>query len=209
MNIIERIKLKCRARPWIKSNGDKTLRLNYDLKNDSIVFDLGGYEGQWTNDIYSRYHCRIYCFEPVARFYQNIKNRFVGSQDIFVYNFGLADKDSKEKISIDENSSSIYKKSGSSFEEIQLHDVASFLLDNNISAIDLMKVNIEGGEFDLIERLLDTGHIKSIKNIQVQFHEFVPDAKRKMDIIKQRLSKTHYPTYQYVFVWENWKLKEN
>lgn len=208
-NIYQRLKQKIRAVHWFRSGGENTLRLNYDLTKDSVVFDLGGYEGQWTNDIYSRYHCKIYCFEPVVAFYNNIKNKFIDNQDIMVYNFGLAGKNSKEKILIDKNSSSIYKKTGDSFEEIQLYDVASFLLNNNINAIDLMKINIEGGEFDLIERLLDTGLIKNVKNIQIQFHEFVPDAKRKMNIIKQRLAETHYPTYQYVFVWENWKLREN
>ena len=68
-----------------------------------------------------------------------------------------------------------------------------------------MKINIEGGEYDLLDRLITTGLVGKIDNIQVQFHEFVPNAKERMQNIQKKLSKTHTPTYQYEFIWENWK----
>ena len=39
-------------RAWLKDEGDRKLRNNYQLKDTSIVFDLGGYEGQWTRLLY-------------------------------------------------------------------------------------------------------------------------------------------------------------
>lgn len=39
-------------------------------------------------------------------------------------------------------------------------------------------------------------------------HDFVPDAKRRMQKIQAALSRTHNLTYQYPFVWENWRIKE-
>jgi hypothetical protein len=30
---------------WVEDKGDSTFRMNYDLSLESIVFDLGGYEG--------------------------------------------------------------------------------------------------------------------------------------------------------------------
>ena len=62
-----------RAIPWFKIQGDKTLRLNYNLNDASLVFDLGGYEGQWSSDIFSKYCCFInrkwndFCFHPLLR----------------------------------------------------------------------------------------------------------------------------------------------
>ena len=47
-----------------------------------------------------------------------------------------------------------------------------------------------------------------IANIQVQFHDFVLDAESRMKSIQADLRKTHELTYQYDFVWENWKLKK-
>ena len=43
-----------RIRPWVAAKGDQSLRLDYDLGRDSVVFDLGGYEGNWANDIFGK-----------------------------------------------------------------------------------------------------------------------------------------------------------
>src|SRR6478609_5702767 len=62
---------------WYSDDPRNLKRSDFDFLNDkSIVFDLGGYEGQWTSDIYSRYNCHVYVFEPVREFYEIIKNRF-------------------------------------------------------------------------------------------------------------------------------------
>ena len=42
-----------------------------------------------------------------------------------------------------------------------------------------MKINIEGSEFDLIPHIIKKNLIKKINNIQIQFHHFVLNAKKK------------------------------
>jgi FkbM family methyltransferase len=73
--------------------------------------------------------------------------------------------------------------------------------------IDLLKLNVEGAEYDILNDMIDTRQIERVTDIQVQFHDFVPDAETKLERIRQRLSATHRPTYQYTFVWENWHLR--
>src|SRR5262249_51252950 len=75
----------------------------------------------------------------------------------------------------------------------------------NIGEVSLMKINIEGGEYDLLENLIATGLISRIRDIQVQFHMDIPDAERRMHAIQSRLAGTHRLTFQYPFVWENWQ----
>lgn len=193
-----------RCAPWFRDNGDKTLRLEYSLSDDSIVFDLGGYEGQWASDIFSMYCCSIYVFEPVETFANNIKTRFANNKKIHVYQYGLTSMTKSEEIFVDGDSSSTFKDN-SSGEEIHLVKAIDFIKENNISKIDLMKINIEGGEYNLLEHLLDSKFIENIENIQVQFHDFFPDAEERMTAIQQKLEKTHSLTYQYPFVWENWR----
>ena len=48
-----------------KDNGDGTLRINYDLTEDSVIMDLGGYRGDWTNLMINKYNCTSHIFEPV------------------------------------------------------------------------------------------------------------------------------------------------
>ena len=60
---------------------------------------------------------------------------------------------------------------------------------------------------DVAGELGMTSERADVENIQVQFHNLSEDSRLKMEHIQQGLGKTHIPTYQYDFVWENWKLK--
>jgi FkbM family methyltransferase len=196
-----------RVQPWFAAKGDQTLRLDYDLNSDSIVFDVGGYKGEFAAEILCKYNTNIYIFEPIRDFFLIIKGKFSNNEKVKPFNFGLAGKDQELEISLSDNSSSVYLN-GENKETIQLKSIVDFIGTNNIKQIDLIKINIEGGEYELLESLIDNGYISIFKNIQVQFHDFLfENTKERMIKIQENLSKTHELTYQYEFVWENWKIK--
>ncbi|HVV15522.1 MAG TPA: glycosyltransferase [Candidatus Paceibacterota bacterium] len=74
--------------------------------------------------------------------------------------------------------------------------------------IDLLSLYMDGGEYELLEMLLDSGTVQSIRNIQIKFDDSAPDAISRVRAIRKRLRETHAPTYQYDFVWENWERKK-
>ncbi|HKN46969.1 MAG TPA: FkbM family methyltransferase [Candidatus Polarisedimenticolia bacterium] len=194
-----------RVEPWIRDRGDRTLRLDYDLDESSLVFDLGGYEGQWASDIFGRYACAIRIFEPVPEFADRIAERFRKNRKITVHRFGLGAVSGPAVLALAGDASSLYGSAGER-RTIRLVKASDFFRDNGMSAVDLIKINIEGGEYDLLEHLIDAGLAGSLRDIQVQFHDFVPDAARRMARLEERLRLTHVPTYRYPFVWENWRL---
>lgn len=198
-----------RCEPWFADNGDSTHRLNYDLSKDSIVFDLGGYEGQWASDIYGMYNCDIYVFEPYLPFAEKIKFRFKNNQKFKVFEFGLGAKTEKVGFANLDNSSSMINSAAiNSLETVSIVSVSEFLNENNINNVDLIKINIEGAEYELLESIIKNGQIQIFQNLQIQFHDFLfPNAKDRMQKIQEALGKTHNLTYYYEFVWENWKLK--
>ena len=71
--------------------------------------------------------------------------------------------------------------------------------------VAVAKINIEGGEYEVLPRLIDSGLIEEIDEVQVQFHDVVPNAKQRMNEILADLALSHEPTYRYPFVWENWR----
>ena len=197
-----------RAEKWFQDEGDKTHRLNYVLDSNSLVFDLGGYEGQWASDIYAMYNCTIWVFEPSLPFAKKIEKRFEKNSKIRVFSVALGARDEVVGFSAIDNSSSIFL-SGPKNESIKIVDVVDFLKTNKIQSIDLIKINIEGAEYELLEKLIDKGLINIFKNIQVQFHDFIiQNAPERMKNIQDSLSLTHNRTYHYEFIWENWELKE-
>ena len=58
-----------------------------------------------------------------------------------------------------------------------------------------------------MEFIIQSDIIHSIVDIQVQFHDFIPNAQERRRAIQEALSATHELTYQYEFVWENWRKK--
>lgn len=196
-----------RVELWYQNPNHANLRFEYHLDASSLVFDLGGYEGQWASDIYSRYCCTVHIFEPVEAYGENIQKRFDRNGQIHVHSFGLGSTNTEIHIGMGNDGSSAFKQAVQTTLG-KLVQAKEFFDLNGISEVHLMKINIEGGEYELLEHLLDTGLTTKIQNIQVQFHDFVPNAGARMKSIQNRLSMTHDLTYQYEFVWENWKHRE-
>jgi len=192
---------------WIQNNGDETLRLQYNLNKDSLVFDLGGFHGDFTEKIYALYQCNVYIFEPVKSHYTYLIKKFLNNSKVNVFPYGLSSRNEKVQISLSNDASSIYKQKEELSEEIELKSITEFFVHNEIDKIDLMKINIEGGEYDLLQELIQTNLITKISNIQIQFHDFMPTAKEKRESIRSALHKTHLLTYDYYFIWESWSKK--
>ena len=192
---------------WFKHGGDETLRLEYPLTAASVVFDVGGYMGDWSDQIARRYSPHIFIFEPVPEYYSAIKKRFFSNEKIKVHNYGLSDKTEMRFISVLEDGSSLFRD-GSNRTEIALVDIFEYLAKQNIQWIDLIKLNIEGGEYPLLTRMINTDIVEKCRDIQIQFHNCVPDAEAMRLHIRNALSRTHFLTYDYPFVWENWRRKK-
>lgn len=195
-----------RCIPWFEQNGDQTLRLDYPLQANSIVFDIGGFEGEFASQIYNKYGSQIYVFEPLQSFYQQIVSRFKQNAHIHVYDAGLSSVTKTEMISVTGDRSSLFIDANKV--EIKLIRAVDFIREHAIDRIDLMKINIEGAEYDLLDDLIAAGMMNRIEHLQVQFHDFiVPNARQRMETIQAKLKQTHELTYQFEFVWENWKKK--
>jgi len=192
------------ARNWFSDKGDETLRLDYPLNHESVVIDVGGYKGEWAGKIYNKYSSNIYIFEPVSMYYENITDKFVNNGKVHPFQFGLSCSDKEIQMAIQDDGSSTVRLDSKEKSIVHLKDVLDVFNTNNFGEIALIKINIEGGEFDLLERMLETGLVDKCNDLQIQFHDFFPDAKDRRQRIREKLRKTHRLTFDYYFVWENW-----
>ncbi len=196
------------VRRWFRDKGDSTLRLDYPLDAESIVLDVGGYKGDFTALIHEKFNCRVFVFEPVSVFYRICKKRFADNAKITALNYGLSDVDEISQIHIADDSSSFYKRNSKASEEIaQLRNCATVFKELGIEKVDLMKINIEGGEYNLVKKLIDSNLIQKIKYLQIQFHNFVENSEEKRQNLRSQLTRTHTEMWNYEFVWESWRLK--
>jgi FkbM family methyltransferase len=196
-------------RRYWAAGGDEAFRYAYELDPGSVVLDVGGYEGGWAAELLDSFDCRVHVFEPVASYVDNLNRRFAFDSRVTVHACGLGGETRDILISLAGDASShVRTHEGTKPEKARIIDVSEWWAENDIDRVALMKVNIEGGEYELVPRLIETGLIDRVDNLQVQFHDFAPDAEARMNQIASALSRTHDRTYGFAFVWENWRRRE-
>lgn len=198
------------VKQWKRDRGDERLRLNYDLTPDSIVLDIGGYAGDFAHAIHQKYGCRVLIFEPMPRFFEQCAQRFAENDAVNVYSFGLGAKDEELQLSNSDDASSFCRSnSGQNTVTAQIRDVATVWNECQLKFVDLVKMNIEGGEYPLLKRMVEAKLNDHVGNFQVQFHDFIPNADAMRTQLRNELSLTHDEQWCYEFVWENWHRRQN
>jgi FkbM family methyltransferase len=193
---------------WTLRNGDEKISLNYPLDENAVIFDIGAYEGNFTKKIIEKYDCVVYAFEPLPEMYEYLKKKFIDNSKIKIFPFGLLDETKKANISSYDAGSSLFSRiEAAPKKQVELREFSKFVSDNNISNIDYVYMNIEGSEYKLLNHIIDTGNINKIQNLQIQFHNYLPNAKKERKKIRTNLKKTHICLFNYPFIWEGWQIK--
>jgi FkbM family methyltransferase len=191
-------------RLWLAAEGDQKLRLDYELGPESVVFDVGGYRGDFAAEVRARFGCRVWLFEPVNCLYSECVKRFAADTTVTCHPFGLGARDEELERSVVSgacNSASAQKP----VEMLRLRATSDVLAGLGGRRIDLLKISIDGGEYDLLEHLVGSGLINEVIHLQVQFHDFIPNATERRERLRQLLTRTHVEQWNFPFIWESWK----
>lgn len=195
----------------------ENMRYTYDLNKDSVVLDFGGFTGGFAEKITSKYGCKVYIYEAVNRYYQQIVNK--NNPNLIPFNCGVSTLNGKTHIHVcdegsaignyaeqkkknDKNSSyqsNVAKFAHEPLEEIVVRDVVQIL--NEYDRVDLLKINIEGIEYEILPRIISSGHINKIKHLQIQFHDFVNNGEFLHEHITAELKKSHNLVFESMWNW--------
>lgn len=192
---------------WFLDEGDRTRRLDYALGPDSVVLDVGGFRGQWASDVHGRFGCAVHVFEPIAEFYGQILSRFEPNPRIVVHPVGLGDRGRDESFHLSGDATSVFGRKGRAV-TARIEAAVPYLHERGLLPADLVKLNIEGGEYELLQHLIDEKALPRIGALQIQFHDVVPDAHARAESIRKELSHTHTRDWDYPGVWESWSRKQ-
>ncbi|MBB4018560.1 FkbM family methyltransferase [Chelatococcus caeni] len=189
---------------WLRDEPEERIRYAYKLNATSHVLDVGGFRGDFAARLIGDFGANVTVFEPIPQFADIIRSRFSGDPRVNVIEAALAERDGEAKFSIDDDASGAFVCEPGALVDVRLIDAARYLDESPTREFDLAKLNIEGGEYALLERLVATGHIKRIKDLQIQFHLNVPNARRRYRSLARELRRTHRLAWRYPFVWEGW-----
>lgn len=192
------------VRLWKRHNGDVVHNLNYQLDSNSVVIDIGGYTGQWAEQIVKLYNSKVYIVEPVPDFYQVLEQKFGSNPNVTLLNAGASNENKTGTIFFNNDGSSSSHANDTPI-AVEFRTVDSILNQWGIDQVDLVQINIEGEEYPLLEYMLEHKLLSKFKNIQIQFHLGIDDAEAKRDRIRQGLADVGFVNkFDYPFVWEAW-----
>ena len=180
-----------------------------ELRVNDIAFEVGAYHGAWINRIAST-GAIIYGFEPSRRSFWRAM-RLVGRyRYVMMFNFGLGSQNATLPLSVDDTDGASFV-SGEGATQAEMVDIAVFMnIHAEIERIRLMRVNIEGGEYELVSYMIDTGIIHVIDYLMIQWHDNPEGVMAMRASIESRLEETHKAT-EHVSnaAWGIWKHNES
>lgn len=191
-----------RVSQWRNMNGQHFLTPNAyeDINENSLVMDLGFYRGEFSK----KFSCKVLAYEGSPSIY----NEYGGNaqSNTILKPYGLSSSDKTVLISKNRDSSSAFNVNKNNAEDMKLVDVVQEFTDESIEKVDFMKINIEGGEYELLDRMIESGIITKVNRMMIQFHK---EHEREItrDMITKRLEETHNRYINVDYVWEGWKLK--
>lgn len=207
--MFDKARFNTEVRKWINT-GQEIRRYMYNVSSDPVFFDIGAFKGDWSRQMISRYGGKSYMFEVLPQYLDILKRDFKDSNYVLC-EFGLSGKTQCIETGLENttDSFSVFENTSTNKVNISLKRMSDFIEEGSITAIDVCKINIEGGEYELLEHMIDADICKLCKNIQVQFHGQYPidNFYNRWVDIRKSLTETHNLTYDYYFTWENWQFK--
>ena len=173
----------------------------YDIdlgKTTPVIFDVGAHIGLATIFFNQKYPlARITAFEPNPNIFPLLEENtyYNNIQNVTLHNIALGKTPSKRTLFIDSTNGGFSTASFSkdawdgSQKSIGIEVITEPLSKYIVTPIDLLKMDVEGTEQEIIEELNESGKIKDIKNIIIEFH---PTEKQNIEIIKDILKRNNF-----------------
>jgi FkbM family methyltransferase len=178
--------------------------IDFPLDETGTVFDVGTYDGSWAKALWDRSQPTIYAFEPAPGPYDRACEALAGRDRVHVLPYGLGAADASAALGLSAAGSSLFAEGTIGSVDVEIRDVVGVLDELGLERLDLIKLNIEGAEYDLFDRLIETGWLDRIDTVLVQFHEWQPHAYVRRRRIRRALASTHVEDWCHPWVWECW-----
>lgn len=171
------------------------------LNKDSIIYSFGvGEDITFDVALIAKFSCHVYAFDPTPKSIEWVhKQRLPPNFYFFEYGIGKESGlvDFYLPKNVDHVSGSLLIQDNVSLEEKVEVSVKSFndiIRDLNPEKIDILKIDIEGTEYNIIDDILKANI--PVTQIFIEFHErFIPDGKRKTRNAISKMKKHGYKIF--------------
>ena len=147
------------------------------ISDQSMVLDLGANVGDFAGQMIARFGCQVLAVEPEQTNFDSIPNhpklrKFRGAVGGTCGHFGV-------QISRDPTGHRLgalaSANAGVATEQVvAVHDFSSLVALAGVRQIDVMKIDVEGCEWDWLDTITDP-QLLAISQLTIEFHDFLPE----------------------------------
>lgn len=184
--------------------------IKHCVKNGGIVFDVGGFQGEWTQSVLNiKSDCFIHIFEPSVISFTKMKenlSEFIIKEKVIPNQFCVSnDLGLSYFWEYPENPvlSTMHKRNELELKRVGLSSsakrvaVSKITLDeycdfNNINQIDFLKIDVEGNEFNVLKGVSNLLLKKKINYIQFEYGGCYQDSETKLEDVFLYLKEKGY-----------------
>lgn len=175
-------------------------KLFFEAKKGDVCLDIGANVGHASLVLWLKGVKEIHSFEPNPYAFESLKNNISRIKNINIYKLAVSSRVSKEKLYLhkkvdymqDQQTRVIYSQAsslfsekinlGKTFCEVDTINLVQFIKEKNLFP-NLIKCDIEGGEYLIYDQLLMLAELNSLRRLFVECHA------NKAQIFKEKHNK--------------------
>jgi FkbM family methyltransferase len=174
------------------------------LDKNGYILDVGAFKGDFTKSLISSYpDMKFVLFEPLPTYAERLKFKFKSYDNVKVIGKALSSDGRGLKL----NAAGLRSRESRGLAKESIINVDSINIGNLIREypkIELLKLNIEGMEYECLEKLVEENSLINVNFILVQFHDFFADSSQRRDALRQQFQKNFTCIYSFDWMWELW-----
>lgn len=174
-------------------------RIFNGLNKGDIAIDCGANIGKVTKRM-AQSGATVYAFEPDPNAFKELMRNFEDVQNVTLINKAVSDHSGRVKLYFNDRYNEDPKKwsvgstlvegkphvDKSNFVEVEVVDIKEFI-DTLSRPVALIKIDVEGEEIRILNKLIDTGLAKKVENILVETHERFPVLKNPTEDLRKKI----------------------
>lgn len=172
-----------------------------DLRPGDVAIDAGANVGDVT-EIMAKTGATVYAFEPNPHAFKVLAKKFAGRPNVHCLNKAVLDHAERLRLYFHENArwNPVKWSNGSSLlsfkknvtaensVEVEAVDLAEFIRSLGVP-VKLLKMDVEGVECAIIEKLIDTGLVREIGYLVAETHEEgIPELRERTEQLRRRIA---------------------
>ncbi len=172
-------------------SGRNTYQRFFDVEENDVVFDIGSSAGPFAYQVARNNPKEIHCFEPEPVLFETLEKNMsqINNTKVVLNKLAIAGVDGEFSTTGLYNPEEKEMNSQSAV-SVDAKTFMTYVREHNIERIDFMKLDCEGGEYDIFNDENMEWILKNVKKIAGEWHLTTPEQKAKFTHFKNTYLKT-------------------